>query len=98
MAVAGKWNITMDTPIGTQKFTWDLADAGGAWTGTMNSLGGATRLSPIKVDGDNVSFETDVQGPMGQLHLTFLGAVAGDKISGTCKTMFGDQSFAGTRA
>ena len=23
MSVAGKWNISMDTPIGTQKFTWD---------------------------------------------------------------------------
>ena len=31
MSVAGKWNISMDTPIGTQKFTWDLQEAGGGW-------------------------------------------------------------------
>jgi hypothetical protein len=37
MSVAGKWQISMDTPIGTQKFTWDLQQAGAAWKGTMSA-------------------------------------------------------------
>jgi len=95
MSVAGKWKITMDTPIGTQRFTWDLSEAGGAWKGTMDSQGGVTQLGGIKVEGDSVAFDTTVNSPMGAIHLAFSGAVSGGKISGT---MFGDNQWSGERA
>jgi hypothetical protein len=98
MSVAGKWNITMDTPIGTQRFTWDLSEAGGAWKGTMDSQGGITNLGGIKVDGEKVAFETTVNSPMGAIHLAFSGAVSGNRITGTCRTMFGDNQWSGERA
>ncbi|HEY4367311.1 MAG TPA: hypothetical protein VGN07_08770 [Steroidobacteraceae bacterium] len=98
MSIAGKWNVTMDTPIGTQQFTWDLQESAGAWTGTMNSQGGLSQLSGVKVEGDKLSFDTKVKSPMGSVNLAFSGAVSGAKVSGICKTMFGDIAFAGVRA
>ncbi|MGH8175191.1 MAG: hypothetical protein ACREV5_02875 [Steroidobacter sp.] len=97
MSVAGKWNVTMDTPIGTQKFEWDLQQAGDGWTGIMNGQAGKSDLSGIKVEGDAVGFETRVSSPMGAINLTFNGSVSGDQISGTCKTIYGNTQFTGQR-
>ena len=98
MSIAGKWNVTMDTPIGTQKFSWDLQENGGAWTGTMNSQGGPSQLAGVKVEGDKLSFDTTVNSPMGSVNLAFNGAVSGANVTGVCKTMFGDIAFSGVRA
>lgn len=98
MSVAGKWNVTMDTPMGTQKLTWDFQPSGAGWTGTMDGTAGRADLTDIAVDGSNVSFRSRVSTPMGALNLTFQGAANGDRISGVCKTMFGDAKFEGSRA
>lgn len=98
MSVAGQWQLSMDTPIGKQNFTWDLQQSGTGWTGTMHGQAGPSELKDISVSGDSVAFNTLVNSPMGSIKLGFSGAVAGDQISGTCKTMFGDIKFAGQRA
>jgi len=98
MSVAGKWQISMDTPIGTQKFTWDLQQAGTAWKGTMNAPTGSSDLSNVQVSGSNVGCSARVSTPLGQVDVTFEGAVTGDKIGGTCRTQFGNFQFSGDRA
>jgi hypothetical protein len=98
MSAAGKWQVTMETPIGTQKFTWDLQQSGGGWTGTMNSQAGAAELKSVRVDGAQVAFESKVGTPMGQINVAFSGTVTGDRISGSCKTVYGDMPFSAQRA
>src|SRR5688572_16982929 len=81
MSVAGKWQVAMDTPIGKQKFTWDLQQAGAGWKGSMDGQAGVTELTDIKVAGGDVSFGTRVNSPMGTIDLAFSGAATGDQIS-----------------
>ena len=97
MSVAGKWQVSMDTPIGKQQFTWDLKQVNGAWQGTMQSQAGKSSLGDIEVNGDQLSFQTTVNSPMGTVHLSFAGAVASDRVAGTCKTLFGNHAFSGQR-
>lgn len=97
MSIAGKWNVTMNTPIGAQKFVWDLQQAGGQWSGSMESPFGKSDLRDVKVNGADVGFSASVNSPMGALDLAFSGAVNGDQISGMCKTRFGDSPFTGER-
>ena len=98
MSVDGKWNITMDTPIGRQEFVWDISQSAGVWAGTMIAKSGTSALTDVKVNGDSLSFATSVKSPMGTINVTFSGAVSADKVSGTCKTPFGDSAFSGVRA
>lgn len=100
MSIAGKWNVTMDTPLGTMKFMWDFAETGNQWSGQMLGQGPIkdSELRAIQVQGDCVSFETTTQSPMGALQLTFLGTLGNDSIVGTCKTRFGDNAYSATRA
>jgi autotransporter translocation and assembly factor TamB len=99
MSVEGQWNVTMDTPLGTQQFSLNFRQAGGAWSGTMTGDKiGTAELTSLKVEGTSVSFETKVNSPMGPLSVTMSGSVNGSALTGVCKTMFGNMDFKGARA
>jgi hypothetical protein len=99
MSVEGQWNVTMDTPLGKQQFTLSFTQAAGAWSGTMvGGRTGTSELTAIKVEGPAVSFETNVNSPMGSIKLSVSGNLTGDALNGVCKTSFGDANFTGVRA
>ena len=52
----------------------------------------------MQVSGSNVGCNARVSTPLGQVDVTFDGAVTGDKIGGTCRTQFGNFQFSGERA
>lgn len=96
--VNGKWNVTMNTPMGAQKSTLTLTVNGAALTGKMEGAQGALDVQNGKADGNDVSWTADLTQPM-PIKLEFSGKVDGDKISGNVKLgAFGNASFAGTRA
>ena len=96
--VAGKWNVTMNTPMGAQKSTLTLNVNGAALTGKMEGAQGALDLQNGKVNGNEVSWTADLTQPM-PIKLEFAGKVDGDAISGNVKLgAFGNASFSGTRA
>ncbi len=98
MSAAGKWNISMDTPIGKQQFTWDVREGQNGWEGALQGPTGGAELKNVRVDGEQVQCESRVSGPMGPINLAFTGNITGDEISGTCKTAFGNAPFSGRRA
>lgn len=98
MAVDGKWNISVETPIGTKQAALTLLVAGGALTGTQSADGGSAAISDGKADGNKVSWKVAITDPM-PLTLEFEGTVDGDKIAGRASAgAFGAMPFSGTRA
>jgi hypothetical protein len=99
MSVAGKWRVTMPTPIGTLKFVWDIVDNGGTWRGQMSGEPpiGNSELTGIQVNGETIGFATTVQSPMGALQVSFKGTAADTSMTGVCNTRFGDNSFTAVR-
>jgi hypothetical protein len=98
MSVDGTWKVTMQTPLGERAATVTLAAAGGALTGTMGGDAGSTPIKDGKVDGNKVSWKTDITDPMS-MTLEFSATIDGDKLSGSVKLgMFGSAPLAGTRA
>lgn len=98
MAVDGKWEIVVNSPMGAQKVTLDLKADGTSLTGTQVAPQGSMAIANGKVDGNSLSWSTAITSPM-PMTLEFSGAVEGDKISGQMKAgAFGSFPFAGTRA
>jgi hypothetical protein len=98
MAVDGKWNIKIKTPMGEQSGVLDLKAAGGALSGSMSSAMGAVGIENGTVDGDAVKWHAKVTSPM-PLTLEFDGKVAGDSLNGNVKLgAFGTSTFSATRA
>ena len=52
MAIDGKWEITINSPMGAQKATLDLKNEGGALSGTQTAMQGTQPLANGKVDGN----------------------------------------------
>jgi len=97
MAVDGKWEITINSPMGAQKATLDLATSGGKLTGMQAAAQGSGPLENGKVDGNNLSWSAKISSPM-PMTLDFTGAVDGDKLSGSVKAgSFGSFPFTGNR-
>ncbi len=98
MAVNGKWNIKIKTPMGEQSGVLDLTANGAALTGTMSGNMGAVAIENGSANGDAVKWSAKVTSPM-PIQLDFDGKVEGDAISGSVKLgAFGSSTFSGTRA
>jgi hypothetical protein len=97
MAVDGKWEIVINSPLGAQKAQLDIASKDGALTGTQTAQQGSGPLENGKVDGNNVSWSAKITTPL-PLTLDFNGTVEGDKLSGSVKAgSFGSFPFTGSR-
>ena len=98
MAIDGKWEITINSPMGAQKATLDLKQEGGTLSGTQTAMQGTQPLADGKVDGNNLSWSASITQPM-PMTLEFSGTVNGDKLSGSVKAgTFGSFPFSGGRA
>ena len=97
MAVDGKWEIVINSPLGAQKAQLDLKAEGGALTGSQQAAQGSGPLENGKVDGNSVSWSAKITNPL-PLTLDFAGTVDGDKLSGSVKAgSFGSFPFTGSR-
>jgi hypothetical protein len=79
--IAGKWQMSVETPHGPMKGPLEVKQDGSKLTGTyeLEQFGSMTLTG--KVEGDKVSFSMEVQGP--GITLVFTGTVDGDKMSGS---------------
>ena len=97
MAVDGKWEIVINSPLGAQKAQLDIATNGSDLTGTQQAAQGSGPLENGKVEGNTVSWSAKISSPM-PLTLDFTGTVDGDKLSGSVKAgSFGSFPFTGNR-
>src|ERR1700716_3940357 len=79
--IAGKWQLSLDTPHGTVQGAFELQQDGSKLTGTYDGPHGAMKVTGT-VDGKKVSFTLEVPG--GQEAFTFSGALEGsNKMSGS---------------
>ncbi len=97
MAADGKWEITINSPMGAVKATLDLKIDGTTLTGTQQAAQGSGPLENGKADGDTLSWSAKISSPM-PMTLDFTGTVAGDTLSGSVKAgSFGSFPFTGNR-
>ena len=98
-AAVGSWNMTIETPIGTQTPTVNVTgDASGLMVAMVSPDG--------QVDATDITFGEDgalgftVVVPAGgqELTLVFSGMVDGDSLNGTFATDFGDMTATAMRA
>ena len=97
MAVDGKWEIVINSPLGAQKAQLDLKADGGSLTGSQQAAQGSGPLENGKIDGNSLSWSAKITSPM-PMTLDFTGTMEGDKLSGSVKAgSFGSFPFSGTR-
>ena len=95
MAVDGKYEIVVNSPMGPQPSTLEINADG---SGTQSAQGRSQPIANGKIDGNNVSWSNSITTP-SPMTLEFAGVVDGDSISGNVKAgSFGSFPFSGKRA
>jgi hypothetical protein len=95
--VQGKWNITINTPMGDKSGVLDLRTDGTALTGTLSDADHFAAISDGKVVGNKLSWSAKITKPM-RMSFKFTATVEEDRISGAAKHLLGSATFTGTRA
>jgi len=98
----GKWKTEFDSPVGVQKYTFDLKVVGDKLTGTASfeRMGetGQAELKEGKVSGEEVSFVElmNIQG--SEIRIEYTGKVTADEIKMVRKVGdFGTEEFVAKR-
>lgn len=85
MAVDGRWQIVVASPIGRQEVRLDLVTEGATVSGSADTS--AETGVPVKngtADGDSFSFSLDLKKPF-PMTVVYRLAIEGDAITGTAK-------------
>ena len=97
-AAVGSWNMTIETPIGTQTPTLMVSGDATTLMATMISPDGELELTEVTWNDDgSLGFTMDFDAGGQQLHLVFTGMVEGDSLSGAFASDFGDMTATATR-
>lgn len=98
MSVDGTWSITMTTPRGDQQSTLTVKSDGAVFTGTTSSQRGTAEIKDGKVNGNSLSWTTQLTSPM-PMTLSYSATVDGDAMTGNVQLgSFGSAPLKGVRA
>jgi hypothetical protein len=95
--VQGKWNITIDTPMGAKSGVLELQVSGKTLTGSLSHDDLRVAISDGKIEGNKLSWQAKISKPM-RMNFKFTATVDADRISGAARHMLGSATFSGTRA
>lgn len=97
--VTGTWELTVNTPEGTQKATLEITQKGSEVTGMFRTeLFGSTEVKSGSVAGKKLTVNVGLNVGGNTLDITFTGDVDGDAMKGTANVAGqGNVDFSGTR-
>ena len=95
--IQGKWNITIDTPMGERTGVLELHVQGSTVTGSLSDGEHHVAISDVTIDGNKLKWQAKITKPM-RLSFKFTAVVEGDRISGSARHMLGTAAFKGSRA
>jgi ABC-type multidrug transport system ATPase subunit len=97
--IDGVWNVTMNSPRGTQQAKLELTARGSSFAGVWEGPRGRREFDGGRFEQGNLEWEIEISGPMGTMILSFRATLEGDRISGQVQFgSFGEGSFIAERA
>ena len=96
MTAEGKWQITIQTPVGDKSGVLDLAVDGTRLSGSLSDEEHHALITDGTVEGNTLTWSASITKPM-RLNLKFSAVVDAGTIRGEAKYSFGRAPFSGTR-
>jgi hypothetical protein len=94
--VQGKWQVTINTPMGERSGVLELQVNGKTLTGSLSDGDHHVAISHGKIEGNELSWQAKITKPM-RLSFKFTATVDADRISGAARHMLGTATFSGRR-
>ena len=96
-SLAGKWQATINSPMGSQQLLLDYRLDGTALTGTVTLMGNEAPVEQGRATADGFTHLYRMKSPMGRVKVHVTGRLEGGKIVGTIKIPVGSLPFEATR-
>ena len=97
-AAVGSWDMSIETPLGTQTPTIVVTgDASGLMAKMVSPEGEIEATDVMFGDDGTLSFTVEIEAGGQQLSLAFSGMVDGDSLTGSFGSDFGDMEATATR-
>ena len=97
MAIDGTYKVEIESPMGIMGVTLTLKTSGAVLSGASEGSFGKTTFTG-KVNGDDISWDSEINSPVGKMPLAFKGKIKGNDFTGEVNTgMFGNFPFKGKR-
>ena len=97
MSIAGNWNVSIATPIGTQRVVLVLSEHEGKIAGVARGTAETVPLVNPELEGNRLRWTQTISKPM-RLHLAFDVLFDGDTLTGTSKAgLLPSSKVTGTR-
>lgn len=97
MKIDGSYNLSLNTPVGTQDGSLTLKSDGTSLSGTLTNARGSSAFAGGTITGGAVEFDTKIPTPLGRLKAHVTGKVDGDHFSGDAKLPLGTAHIEGDR-
>ena len=81
--ISGVWEVSFETPMGARTYIAGFVQEKDALKVTMKSAQGTEMKGEGKISGREASWSVVVNGPMGEIVLSFKGQVDGETMAGT---------------
>ncbi|WP_025088307.1 hypothetical protein [Mycobacteroides abscessus] len=81
MTIAGDWDVTIKTPIGSLAVQYSFSESSAGLTGTATLKSDVVELQDVSQSGNRLTWRQKVTKPM-RLNLEFDVMVVGDEMSG----------------
>lgn len=95
--VSGEWEMTTETPRGTQTRMVTFEQEGDVLTGTMETRMGTAPITEGTVNGNEITFSMVFTRGDRSMTLTYTGTVEGDEMSGKFVTPRGEVPWTAKR-
>lgn len=97
MSIDGTYRLAIKTPLGMQPGTLVLKADGETLSGMIRNVKGEVAFDGGTARGGEISFDTRIPTPIGNLKAHVTGTVTGDHISGVAKLPLGSAEIEGDR-
>lgn len=95
--VSGKWEISLESPMGSMQFSLELLQEDSALSGKFISQFGTTEFTGGKVSGNEIFFTLSITFGGESIDLTFSAMIEGDTMRGNVQGQMGSMEFTGKR-
>ena len=98
MALDGKYNIRLKTPLGHMKAVVTMEEKDGKVSGNITCMASVAPFENGVVDGNKFSFSAIMPTPLGKIKFDMSGSVEGDAFNAETDSSLGHIVITGERA
>lgn len=97
MSIDGTYNISVQTPMGSQKGTLTIKVEGNSFSGNLETASGSSDFSSGIINGNVLHWRAETKTPMGAFDVSYKATIEGNTLSGEAATPFGSVPMEGTK-